>query len=51
MLENGKTKCNCTKTSCERHGKCEECMNFHKANKRPPYCKRENYISKLFKIK
>ena len=23
-------KCNCPKTTCERHGKCCECVNFHR---------------------
>jgi hypothetical protein len=42
MLENGQEKCNCKKKNCERHGKCDECMAYHLANKRyPPYCKRK----------
>lgn len=42
MLLNGKEICNCKKTDCERHGKCEECVEFHKKNKRyPPYCMRK----------
>jgi hypothetical protein len=44
MLENGLVKCNCKKKSCLRHGKCAECIEFHKTNKREPYCKRKNAI-------
>lgn len=45
MLENNMEKCNCIKINCERHGKCVECMEHHKKNKRyPPYCKRKGRI-------
>lgn len=41
MLENGMETCNCSKKSCIRHGKCRECMEYHRLdNKRVPYCKR-----------
>jgi type IV secretory pathway TrbD component len=41
MLLNGKEECNCRKKKCVRHGKCDECVGFHKANKREVYCMRE----------
>lgn len=40
MLYNGKELCNCIKKDCPRHGKCDECVEFHKTNKREPYCMR-----------
>ena len=42
MLENGLEECNCKRKKCERHGKCQECMNHHQTKKHPspPYCKR-----------
>ncbi|MHB9094528.1 MAG: hypothetical protein ACYC21_07630 [Eubacteriales bacterium] len=30
MLENGQSYCTCSKTKCERHGKCSECIDYHK---------------------
>jgi len=41
MLENGKEICDCKKIKCERHGKCKECIEYHKNHKRPVYCKRK----------
>lgn len=42
MLENGLEVCNCKKKNCVRHGKCAECLEHHRTNKRyPPYCKRD----------
>jgi hypothetical protein len=43
MLENGLEECNCRKKKCERYGKCEECIAYHKSNKYHalPYCKRK----------
>lgn len=42
MLENGLSECPCIKKKCARHGKCSECMEYHRLNKRhPPYCKRK----------
>jgi hypothetical protein len=32
--------CNCPKTKCERHGKCDECRQFHGAKGKLPYCER-----------
>lgn len=50
MLENGTDICNCKKKKCERFGKCNECIEYHKNSKRLPYCKREKVkvIDKLF---
>lgn len=44
MLENGLEGCNCKKKKCERYGKCNECIAYHKTNKRytEPYCKRKS---------
>lgn len=34
--------CKCRKKNCPRHGKCEECIAYHKTNsKREPYCLRK----------
>jgi len=44
MKENGLEECICKKRSCERHGKCDECIEFHKTNKREPYCKKKKAI-------
>lgn len=42
MLENGLEICSCKRTKCPRHGKCDECIEYHKENKRyPPQCKRK----------
>jgi hypothetical protein len=30
MLENGLEKCTCKKKDCERYGKCDLCIEFHK---------------------
>jgi hypothetical protein len=43
MLENGLEICSCKRTKCPRHGKCDECIEYHKNNKRyPPYCMRKS---------
>jgi hypothetical protein len=34
-------ECPCKRKNCERHGKCEECMEHHKTHKREPYCVRK----------
>ncbi|ACL77399.1 hypothetical protein Ccel_3107 [Ruminiclostridium cellulolyticum H10] len=51
ILENGLKECNCKKKSCIRHGKCAECLKYHKENsKYLPYCKRKKVNpSKLIK--
>lgn len=36
MLENGLEICSCKRTKCPRHGKCDECIEYHKNNKRYP---------------
>lgn len=48
MLENGSDKCTCRKKSCERHGKCAECIEHHKTSKYEPYCKRKKLLPGLF---
>lgn len=41
VLKNGLQECNCKKKKCERHGKCNECIEYHTNNsKYLPYCKR-----------
>lgn len=42
MLENGYEECPCKKKGCEIHGKCFECLEYHKQKKRQAYCKRKN---------
>ena len=33
--------CNCPKTECLRHGNCNDCVEFHKAEgKKIPFCLR-----------
>ncbi|MFZ5986287.1 MAG: hypothetical protein ACOYWZ_04060 [Bacillota bacterium] len=44
MMENGLDYCNCPKKKCERHSKCDLCIEFHRNGKRLPYCKREKTI-------
>lgn len=35
------TECCCKRTNCPRHGRCEECIAYHKEHKRyVPYCQR-----------
>ena len=38
----GSETCNCKRTKCRRHGKCSECIAYHRANKRyrTPHCMR-----------
>ncbi|WP_200814960.1 hypothetical protein [Scatolibacter rhodanostii] len=33
--------CPCKKEKCERHGKCGECVDFHKTSIYKPYCMRK----------
>ena len=33
-------ECLCPKKKCERHGKCEECTQYHATKDKLPYCKR-----------
>ena len=41
MLKNGQDTCTCKKKSCPRFGKCEECVAYHRENKKyEPYCMR-----------
>lgn len=52
MLENGLDYCTCKKKSCERFGKCGECIKYHttKSKSYPqPFCRREKNILKLQK--
>ena len=40
MEENN--QCNCPKTKCTRHGKCDECRKHHAEHKKyPPFCDRQ----------
>lgn len=32
--------CACPKARCERHGKCDECRQYHGLNGKLPYCER-----------
>ncbi|WP_169738174.1 hypothetical protein [Clostridium akagii] len=40
MLENGKNICDCKNEKCIRHGKCSECIEFHRKLEQLPYCKK-----------
>lgn len=33
--------CTCPKADCERHGKCCECINFHREKENLVHCLRE----------
>ncbi len=47
MANCNETNCICPKTNCERHGKCCECINFHRNNQNQVFCMREgNYTGK-----
>lgn len=47
MLKNGSKICTCKRKGCERFGKCTECIEYHKANKRyAPYCMRKRKSDK-----
>ena len=50
MLLNGMQECSCKKKKCERHGKCDECVEFHKNGKREPYCMRNKKIGLVEKL-
>lgn len=43
ILVNGREKCNCKRTHCERFGNCAECIKHHKTHRRypQPYCIRK----------
>lgn len=41
MIKNELDNCKCDDKECKRHGKCEECIEFHKDKEKPVYCKRE----------
>ena len=41
LFENGLDRCTCPKTKCALHGKCEECIEKHRARNKLPRCKRE----------
>ncbi|QNU67388.1 hypothetical protein EHE19_002280 [Ruminiclostridium herbifermentans] len=51
IFENGLEECPCKKKGCERHGKCFECLEYHKLRKRPAYCKRKNSIASFLRKK
>ena len=43
MFEGGLEECPCKRKKCERHSKCDECLEHHKENahKGLPYCKQK----------
>jgi hypothetical protein len=42
--------CLCPKLACERHGDCQKCVEYHKGDKKRPYCRRpKNPIIRLIK--
>lgn len=38
---NTNENCSCPNTSCERHGKCCQCINFHRENGTLVCCMKE----------
>jgi hypothetical protein len=36
-------ECSCKKKNCIRHGKCEDCIKYHKTTRREPYCRRKEH--------
>jgi len=38
-----KDECCCIRKNCIRHGKCEECIEYHRTSKKypEPYCERK----------
>jgi len=40
--------CTCPNSECARHGKCCECINFHREKENLVYCLRE--IAKIPKV-
>lgn len=34
-------KCSCPKAECPRHGKCCECVAFHRGGEKLPHCLRK----------
>ncbi len=42
--------CNCPKKDCIRHGDCNACIEYHKTNKREPYCMRKTKKKKTIVI-
>jgi len=53
ILGNTLVECNCKKKKCERHGKCNECIEYHTKNpKYVPYCQRKKVsASDVLKIR
>jgi hypothetical protein len=41
LLSVAQTECPCSKQSCPRRGQCDECVAYHGANGRHPFCFRE----------
>ena len=41
MANCNEENCTCPKIECERHGKCCQCVNFHREKDNLVYCFRE----------
>lgn len=41
------TKCTCTHTTCDKHGNCKDCMDFHTVK---PYCKSSKLRKAVFRL-
>jgi hypothetical protein len=37
-LKTNMSKCNCTYSGCDNHGKCCECLSYHLSMKQLPAC-------------
>ncbi len=41
MANCNEKNCTCPNTKCERHGKCCECINFHRSKDSKVFCMRD----------
>ncbi|WP_371802904.1 hypothetical protein [Candidatus Lokiarchaeum ossiferum] len=39
-------QCPCPKSTCIRHGKCEECRNYHYSLFKLPFCERQDDVKR-----
>ncbi len=46
MANCNEENCTCPKAQCERHGKCCECINFHREYENKVFCMRDPAESK-----
>jgi len=46
MANCNEQNCTCPKNACPRHGKCCQCINFHREQENIVYCMRATNTSK-----